>query len=51
MRDQRCALLVAVSESVSRRDHAGPGAMPLILVPVVLAIIAASEWRAIATAR
>jgi hypothetical protein len=30
---------------------AGPGAVPLILVPLVLAIIAASEWGAIATAR
>jgi len=45
------ALLVATFEHASKRDHAGPGAVPLILVPVVLAIIAASEWGAIGTAR
>jgi hypothetical protein len=44
-------LLIAVSEHALKPNHPGSGATPAIITPIALAIIAATEWGAIATAR
>jgi hypothetical protein len=44
-------LLAAAAEHAIKPNHPGAGTVPLIITPVVLAILAATEWGAIALAR
>jgi hypothetical protein len=44
-------LLTAVSVHLIKPNHPGSGAAPLIIMPVVLAIAAFSQWGAISLAR
>jgi hypothetical protein len=44
-------LLTAISEHAIRPDHPGSGTTPAIIMPILLVLVAATEWGAIATAR
>jgi hypothetical protein len=44
-------ILTALAAHAIKPNHGGPGKVPLIIVPVVLVIVAVSEWRAIKVAR
>jgi hypothetical protein len=45
------ALLAGIAEHVIKGKHGGSGTTPLIILPIVLAVIAATQWGAIAVAR
>ncbi len=44
-------ILTAVAEHAITRHHQGASVAPLIIMPIVLAIVAAAEWGAITVAR
>ena len=45
------ALLTGIAQHVIKGNHGGSGTTPLIILPVALAVIAATQWGAIAVAR
>lgn len=45
------AILTAVSLGAIKPNHPGSTATPLIIMPIVLAVVAFSQWRAISLAR
>jgi hypothetical protein len=45
------ALLAGISEHVIKGNHGGSGTTALIILPIALAVIAATQWGAIAAAR
>ena len=45
------ALLTGIAEHVIKGNHGGSGTTPLIILPIALAVIAATQWGAIAVAR
>ena len=45
------ALLTAVSAHAIKANHGGAGTVPLIILPIALAVIVAVQWGAIAVAR
>jgi hypothetical protein len=45
------ALLTAVAGHAIKGNHGGSGTTPLIILPIVLAVIAVTQWGAISVAR
>jgi hypothetical protein len=45
------ALLTGIAEHAIKGNHGGSGTTPLIILPIALAVIAATQWGAIAVAR
>jgi hypothetical protein len=45
------ALLAGIAEHVIKGNHGGSGTTAVIILPTVLAVIAATQWGAIAVAR
>jgi hypothetical protein len=45
------ALLAGIAEHVIKGNHGGSGTTSLIILPIALAVIAATQWGAIAIAR
>ena len=45
------AILTAVSLGAIKPNHPGSTATPLIIMPIVLAVVAFSQWRAISVAK
>ena len=45
------ALLVGIAQHVIKGNHGGSGTTALIILPIALAVIAATQWGAIAVAR